>query len=85
MKLELNVEEALKRLIKYMLEGMAVAVAAYLIPKKEQSMEVILTIAVTAAAVFCVLDLFSPAISDSARKGAGFGIGATQVGWTPGL
>lgn len=83
MQLELNIEEALKRLIKYLLEGLAVAIAAFYLPKKEQSVEVIITIAVTASAVFAVLDLFAPTISDSARKGAGFGVGAQTVGWMP--
>ena len=34
------------------------------------------------AAVFAVLDIFSPSIGVTARQGAGFGIGANLVGFT---
>jgi len=62
-------------LVKYLLEGLAVAVAAYYIPKRSSNLQEIAMIAATAAAVFAVLDLFAPAVSGGARQGAGFGIG----------
>lgn len=66
-------------LVKYLLEGAAVAVAAYLIPKKTLNWEEIVVIALTAAAVFAVLDRFAPAIAAGARQGSGFGIGMNTV------
>ena len=36
---------------------------------------------VTAAVVFLVLDMWAPAVSGSARQGAGFGVGANLVGF----
>lgn len=62
-------------LMKYLLEGLAVAAAAYYIPQKTANLKEIVMIALTAAAVFAILDQFAPAISDGARQGAGFGIG----------
>ena len=62
-------------LVKYLVEGLAVAAAAYYIPKKTANVQEILMIAVTAGAVFAVLDQFTPAVSAGARHGAGFGIG----------
>lgn len=62
-------------LIKYLLEGAAVAVAAYYIPRRTADLREIAMIALTAAAVFAVLDTFAPAVSGGARQGAGFGIG----------
>lgn len=62
-------------LVKYLLEGLAVAAAAYYIPKRTGDLKEIAMIAVTAAAVFAVLDQFAPAVSSGARQGAGFGIG----------
>ena len=79
--LELDFEEALKRMVKYLVEGAAVAVAAYYIPRKKMSLEEVCMVAVTGAATFAVLDMYAPAVSDAARKGAGFGIGATHVGY----
>ena len=38
-------------------------------------------IAVTAAATFAILDMYTPDISASARMGAGFGIGGNLVGF----
>jgi hypothetical protein len=74
----------IQRLVKIVLEGLAVAFAAYFIPRKETSPMEILYIGLTAAAVFLVLDLFSPAIGASARQGAGFGVGLNNVGWQSG-
>jgi hypothetical protein len=67
--------------IKYLLEGIAVAVAAYFIPRKKVEITEIVFIALSAAATFAVLDIFAPKVGEGARKGAGFGIGANTVGW----
>ena len=74
-------------LIKYLLEGLSVAVAAYLIPRRTVSPQAIAMIAVTAAAIFMVLDQFSPLTAAGARQGAGFGIGYQNIagGAIPGL
>jgi ABC-type Co2+ transport system permease subunit len=75
---ELN--ELIKRAIKYLIEGLVVALAAFAIPKKQLNLEEIIIIALTAAATFSILDVFIPAMATSARGGAGFGIGANLVG-----
>lgn len=66
-------------LIKYILEGFAVALAAYAIPQKRVDPQEIAVISLVAAAVFAVLDQFAPAVASGARQGAGFGIGFRQV------
>ena len=68
-------------LVKYLLEGMAVALAAFYIPQRKVEVKEIVLISLTAAAVFSILDQFTPSIGTSARQGAGFGIGLNQVGW----
>jgi len=69
-------KEIVVRIIKYILEGSMVAIAVALIPKVKPSLEEVLTIALIAAATFSLLDMFAPSIGQSARLGAGFGIGA---------
>ncbi len=76
-----DLQEVLKRAVKYFIEGLAVALAAYYIPKKTMALEEVAMIAVTAAATFALLDMFAPSVAAAARKGAGFGIGAAQVGF----
>lgn len=78
---QLNFQEVLRRVIKYLVEGLAVAIAAYYIPQRNMSLREIAMIGLTAAAIFAILDLYSPAIGAAARQGAGFGIGASQVGF----
>lgn len=68
-------------LIKYILEGLAVAVAAKYIPNPKLKISEVLMIAISAALVFLLLELMAPEIAKGARMGAGFGIGAQQVGW----
>ena len=73
--------ELITRILKYAVEGVVVAVAAYFIPGKVLDAESILLIALTAAAIFALLDLFAPSIGQSARTGTGVGIGANLVGF----
>ena len=75
----INVGELVKRIIKYLVEGLMVAIAAYAIPKRSLNIEEINLIALTAAATFSILDTYVPAMGASARGGAGFGIGANLV------
>ncbi len=80
MNLDFDLNEVVRRVVKYLVEGLAVAAAAFYIPKKKMNLQEIAMIAVTGAAAFAVLDLFAPAIGRNARHGAGFGIGAGLVG-----
>jgi hypothetical protein len=73
--------EFVKRAIKYIIEGIMVAIAAFVIPKKQLNVEEVVIIAMMAAATFAVLDIFVPSMAASARGGAGFGIGANLVGF----
>lgn len=73
--------ELLKRAIKYLVEGLMVALAAFAIPKRSLNLDEIAFIALTAAATFSILDTYVPAMAVSARSGAGFGIGANMVGF----
>jgi hypothetical protein len=77
----IDFSELLKRAIKYIVEGIMVAIAAFAIPKKQLNVEEVVIIALTAAATFSVLDVFVPSMASSARGGAGFGIGANLVGF----
>jgi ABC-type Co2+ transport system permease subunit len=74
-----NVGELVKRIIKYLVEGLMVAIAAYAIPKRSLNIEEIVLIALTAAATFSILDTYIPSMGATARSGAGFGIGANLV------
>ena len=80
-----DVSELIKRIIKYIVEGLMVAIAAYAIPKRSMNIEEIGLIALTAAATFSILDTYIPTMGVSARSGAGFGIGANLVGFPGGL
>jgi hypothetical protein len=73
--------EVLNRVIKYLVEGLFVAMAALFIPRHRLPMDEILTLGVVAAAIFAILDVVSPSIGATARQGAGFGIGANLVGF----
>jgi ABC-type Co2+ transport system permease subunit len=77
--------EIMKRIIKYLVEGLMVAIAAYAIPQRSLNMEEVTLIALTAAATFSILDCYVPNIGVSTRTGAGFGIGANMVGFPGGL
>lgn len=75
----INVSELIKRIIKYLVQGLMVAIAAYAIPKRSLNIEEIVLLALTAAATFSILDTYVPSMGVTARSGAGFGIGANLV------
>ncbi len=72
--------DLVKRAIKYIVEGIVVALAAFVIPKKQLNIEEVVVIALTAAATFALLDFMSPALAGSARNGAGLAIGTGVAG-----
>ncbi len=76
----LDFGELVKRAIKYLIEGLVVAVASFVIPKHKINLEEVIIIALVAAATFSVLDVFIPSMGASARGGAGFGLGTGLVG-----
>ena len=71
--------ELVKRAVKYIIEGIMVAIAAYVIPKKALNVDEIALISLSAAAIFSILDTYIPSMGVTARSGAGFGIGANLV------
>lgn len=71
----------LVKVLKYLIEGGAVALAAFVIPGRSLKLEEILMVSLTAASTFIVLDTFSPSIASGARKGSGFAIGSNLAGY----
>jgi ABC-type Co2+ transport system permease subunit len=79
----IDIMEVLRRAAKYLVEGLAVALAAYLVPKSKLALGEIVILASVAAAIFAILDLYSPSIGASTRVGAGIGLGGGIIGGFP--
>jgi hypothetical protein len=77
----IDVGDLVTRVVKYVLEGLAVAVAAFVLPGKTLKFGEVAMIALVATATFAILDIYAPSVGSSARTGAGFGIGANLVGF----
>jgi hypothetical protein len=84
MNYSLDAQELIKRIVKYLFEGLIVAIAAFLIPGKVLKWQEIVTIGFIAAATFSVLDLFAPSLSEGVRTGASLGIGLSLTNTIPG-
>ena len=80
-----NLQELMKRVVKYLVEGIMVALAALVIPTQRLNMNEITLLALTAAATFSILDTFIPSMGQNVRSGAGLGIGFNMVGGIGGL
>ena len=74
-----DVSELIKRIVKYLIEGLMIAIAAFAIPKRSLNLEEIALLALTAAATFAILDTYIPSMGGSARSGAGLGSGLNLV------
>jgi hypothetical protein len=78
----INVSQILTSVLKYLIEGLAIAIVAYALPQKKLKLDEVATIALVGAATFAILDMYAPgATADAARMGAGFGIGGNLVGF----
>lgn len=76
-----DTQEMFTRIIKYLIEGLVVGIVASILPDEPLSLDKIILLGLTAAAMFSVLDLVAPSISTSARQGAGIGLGFNLVGF----
>jgi hypothetical protein len=80
-----DIAEIVKRVIKYLVMGLMISLAAFLVPKKAKSLdwEEVCLIGLSAAATFAILDTYLPSIAVSARTGLGFSLGSALVGGIP--
>jgi hypothetical protein len=67
----IDIQEVFKRFMKYALEGLIVALAAFTIPNNKLDINETVTIALVAMCTFSVLDYFAPSMAGAARLGAG--------------
>jgi hypothetical protein len=79
----MDATEIFYRIVKYIIEGVAVAAAAFFVGRQKLKRDEIMAIAITAAIVLIILDTFSAQIGDSTRLGAGVALGAKIVGGIP--
>lgn len=66
--------DSIKTFTKYIVEGLAVAVAAHLLGKSATVNEAIM-LGFVAATTFLILDRMAPSVANGARLGAGMGLG----------
>ena len=58
--------EVFVRILKYLMEGLVVATAAFMFPNKKLTMDDVVLIGFVAAATFSLLDLYNPQVWESA-------------------
>lgn len=78
-----DINEFVKRAIKYLVLGVVIAIVAFSIPKQRLKLDEVVVIGLSAAASFAILDIFAPSIGQAARAGAGYGIGLGLTGGVP--
>lgn len=71
--------ELLKKITKYLIEGVVVALVTKWIASKNLTVQEIAIISLTATGTFLLLDLYSPTIAVGYRNGIGIAIGAKTV------
>lgn len=83
METKISGHKLCKKVVKYILEGLVVAIASMVLPRQKVDLESVIAIALVAASTFAILDIFSPDVGSASRAGAGLGIGAGLVGGLP--
>ncbi len=72
-----------QNLVKYILEGIVIAIVAYVIPNRRTKFNEVAVISLVAALSLFILDLFANDVGKGTRLGAGLGIGARIVTGAP--
>lgn len=75
-----NSRELCKRVVKYIIQGLVIAVAALVLPEKKPDFQAVVALALVSACTFAVIDTFVPSMTFPVQLGAGFGIGSHLVG-----
>jgi hypothetical protein len=75
-----DVATVASRLAKYLAEGLVVALAAALVPRRKLEVTEVAVVALAAATTFAILDTFFPSISAKVRAGAGWALGSNLIG-----
>lgn len=83
MNIPIDIREVITRAMRYIIEALAITIAAYYLPRRTMQWEAIAVIAATGAAALALLDTWAPTVAEGARKGSGFGIGMQYVGALP--
>ena len=81
----IDVSELIKRVIKYLIMGFAIAIVSWAIPKRTMNLDEIAIISLTSASVFCILETYLQSFANSDKMGLGFGIGSSLVGFPSGI
>ena len=71
--------EFVKRAIKYLVEGLMIAIACFILPKSPMKADEIALIALTGAATFLILDTRVPSVAGSARMVLASALAATLL------
>ena len=69
----------MRQIIRYLLEGLAVSIAGYLIGGRRVRFSEIGLIGLVSALTLMVLDFFAPRVSVGFQQGSGFGFGSKQL------
>ena len=71
--------DILKKLLKYIIEGLVVAIAGYYIPAKKPEISELIIIALVAASTFAILEVYMPDAYMASRLGFGFQTGRNLI------
>jgi hypothetical protein len=69
------IQEFFRNIFKYLIEGIGVAVATFLVSGQRYSLQEVGLIGLSASLTLMLLDMYAPAIGLGARQGTGFGLG----------
>jgi len=70
----------LHRILKYLIEGVAIMISAHLLQGKKLKIRQLLVLGATAAVVHLILDEFAPAVGSASRTGSGLALGVQMAG-----
>ncbi len=77
---QVKTEEVLKKILRYVLEGLVIAVCSKLIPGNKFEVKHIMMMTMLITVIFMLLDVFSSDTLTSVRWGVGIGLGYGIVG-----
>ncbi len=76
-----NSRELCKRVVKYVLMGLIIAICTLVLPKPKIDLEAVIALALVSGCTFAIIDTFIPTMSYPVQFGTGAGIGLSLSGF----
>ena len=81
MQCSIDVRMLCNKVVRYLILGFVISIASLLVTRQKMGLEEVIILGLVGSATFAIIDTFAPTLTYPVQLGAGFGVGASLVGF----